>query len=287
MSLFDRLQKKYGRYAIRGLMKYFIFLYACGFVLYLLRPMLYVEYLALDPEAILRGELWRLVTFLIYPPSFSRIWGLFLLLMYYSLGNTLESVWGSFRFNIFMLTGVLFHILAAFAVYALTGRVVYLTPENLNLSIFLAFALTFPEMQFYLYFLIPVKAKYLAVLYGLIELYSFLMGNLAEKITIALCLFNLILFLLWSGTMRRFSPKELRRRADFQRAMRERGERTEEPVERKIVSADRAARSARHRCAVCGRTELDAPELDFRYCSKCNGDYEYCSEHLYTHEHVE
>lgn len=285
MTLFDRLQRKFGRYAIRGLMRYFIVLYALGFALYLTRPMFYVRYLALDPAAILNGQIWRLVTFLIYPPSFSRLWGLLLLLMYYFLGNTLESVWGSFRFNVFLLTGVLFHILAAFLVYVLTGAPVYLTPENLNLSIFLAFALTFPEMQFYLYFLIPVKAKYMAVLYGVIEIYSFFVGSISEKITIALCLLNLFLFLFWSGTWKRFSPKDLRRRAAFRQAVRQ-----QSPREAKIVSIDRSSsvnRSARHRCTVCGRTELDAPELEFRYCSKCKGDYEYCSDHLYTHRHVE
>lgn len=284
MTLFDRLQKKFGRYAIRGLMKYFAALYACGFVLYLTYPELYFSYLSLDPEAILRGELWRFFTFLIYPPSFSKLWGLLLLFMYYSIGNTLENVWGSFRFNMFMLTGVLFHILAAFLSYVLGGNGSYITPENLNLSLFMAFALTFPEMEFYLYMLIPVKAKYLAFLYAGIEIYSFVVGSFSEKTVIFLCLLNLFLFIFRSGMFRRFSPKERKRRADFFRA-------TSGSVENgKIVNMERAKnleRKARHQCAVCKRTEKDAPELEFRYCSKCNGDYEYCSDHLYTHQHVE
>lgn len=283
MNFFEKLQKKYGRYAVHGIMRYFTMLYAAGFVLSVTRPALYYQYLALDPERILHGEVWRLVSFLLYPPSSSLVWGLLLLLMYYSLGSTLENIWGSFRFNIFMFGGVFFHIIAAFADYFLTGHTVYLTPANLNLSIFLAFALTFPEMQFYIYFVLPVKAKYLAVFYIVMAAGAFLMGGTAEKLEIVLCLMNLLLFFAWSGTLRRFSPAEIRRKAEFRRKMS--GE-----SGRKIVPVDRAAgagKETRHRCAVCGRTELDAPELEFRYCSKCNGDYEYCSEHLYTHKHVE
>lgn len=292
MNFFEKLQRKYGRFAIQGLMRYFSILYAVGFALSLVNPYFYYRYLALDPAAVLRGELWRLVSFLIYPPTTSWFWGVFLLLMYYSLGNTLESVWGAFRFNVFMFTGIIFHIIAAFIVYFVTGQAIYLTPDNLNLSIFLAFALTFPEMQFYIYFVLPIKAKYLALFYGVMEGYAFLTGNVAERITIFLCLINLFLFFAWSGTIRRFSPQEIRRKAEFRQAMAEaqKGKGEHAGFSEKIVSVDRAAavnRAPRHKCAVCGRTELDAPELEFRYCSKCNGDYEYCMEHLYTHAHVE
>jgi len=287
MTPFEKLERKFGRYAIRDLMRYFTVLYAIGFVISIWQPMLYYQYLALDPNAILHGQIWRLVTWLIYPPGTSMLWGLLLLYMYYSLGMTLENVWGTFRFNVFMFLGVIFHILAAFVIWFAMGRVFVLTPANLNLSIFLAFALTFPEMSFYLYFVIPVKAKYLAVLYGILELYAFFTGNMAEKVTIVLSLLNLFIFLASSGTMRRFSPKEMRRKAEYRRAVQSGG--GEAKPAGKIVSIDRAReqnRTARHRCTVCGRTELDAPGLEFRYCSKCQGDHEYCMEHLYTHVHV-
>ncbi len=280
MNLFDRMQKRFGRFAIPGLMRYFCILYAAGFIVYLGKPEAF-EYLYLNPARIMKGEIWRLVSWLIYPPGTSLIWGLLLLFVYFSLGTTLENVWGTFRFNVFMFTGVLFHIIAAFVLWGI-GMPALITPENLNLSIFLAFALSFPEMTFYLYFVIPLKAKYLAVFYGVMEVYMFITGDIAQKITIVLCLFNLFLFFWWSGTLRRFSPKEVKRRADYRRAASGAGE-------GKIVSVERAAsanKAARHKCAVCGRTELDAPDLEFRYCSKCAGDYEYCSEHLYTHTHV-
>ena len=285
MTFFDRLEKRFGRFAIQGLMRYFCILYAAGFVVYLgNRPAF--ELLYLNPALVLRGQIWRLVTWLVYPPGTSMIWGILLLFVYYSLGTTLENVWGTFRFNVFMFSGVLFHILASFVLW-LMGIPVYITPENLNLSIFLAFALSFPEMTFYLYFVIPLKAKYLAIFYGIMEVYAFVTGGLAQKITIALCLLNLFLFFAWSGTLRRFSPREMKRRADYRRAMS--GGAGASGGDRKIVPVGRTAenaKTARHKCAVCGRTELDAPELDFRFCSRCAGDYEYCSEHLYTHTHV-
>ncbi|MBQ7535470.1 MAG: hypothetical protein IJT43_07610 [Stomatobaculum sp.] len=284
MTFFDRLQKRFGRFAIPGLMRYFSILYAAGFVISIGNRAAF-ELLYLNPALILRGQVWRLVTWLIYPPSSSMIFGLLMLLIYYSLGTTLENVWGTFRFNVFMFSGVLFHILAAFILWRL-GMPTLITPENLNLSILLAFALSFPEMTFYLYFVIPLKAKYLAIFYGVMEAYAFITGGIAEKITIGVCLLNLLLFFAWSGTLRRFSPKEVKRRAEYRKAA-EGGRNSAE--ERKIVPVGRqesGVKNARHRCAVCGRTELDAPELEFRYCSKCAGDYEYCTEHLYTHTHV-
>lgn len=289
MEFFRKLELRFGKYAVPGLMRFFTALYAAGFVIAVWNPYAYYTYLALDPALILKGQVWRLFTFLIYPPSTSILWGVLLLWVYFSIGMTLECVWGTFKFNVFMFAGVFFHILAAFILYFATGSVWPLTPSNLNLSIFLAFALTFPEMQFYLYFVIPIKAKYLAAFYFVLEAYAFITGSMVEKVTIVLSLMNLFLFLKVSGIFGRFSPKEMKRRADFRKA-------AGGAPERKIVNMDRAGaanagassgKTARHRCAVCGRTELDAPELEFRYCSKCAGDYEYCMEHLYTHTHVQ
>lgn len=294
MTFFDRLESRFGRFAVPNLMRWFTALYGIGFVLSITNPYLYPMYLSLNAERILHGEIWRIVTFLMYPPTTSIFWGLIMLLMYYQLGMLLEQVWGRFRFNLFMFLGVLFHILAAFVIYFVTGSSVLITPDHLNRSIFLAFALTFPEMSFYLYFVIPIKAKYMAVFYLILEAYSFVAGSFAERVMTVLGLLNLFLFLLWSGTLHRFSPKEMKRRSDFKRATTRRPSpvrpEKESGEKGKIVSvgrADAANRGAMHRCAVCGRTELDDPNLEFRYCSKCKGDYEYCMDHLYTHKHVQ
>ncbi len=273
MSFFDKLESKYGRYAIHNLMNYFMVLYVIGFVICLVPSTggigLYYMYLSLDVPMILRGQIWRLITFLMYPPSTSMIFGIIMIILYYQLGNTLERVWGAFRFNFFMFMGVLMHIIAAFVLYLVLGVPVYLTPDNLNLSIFLAFALTFPDMQFLIYFVIPIKAKYLAAFYGILALLNMVVGNLATRITIFLSLFNFIVFFMLTKNRNQVSFQGMKRKQEF-----------------KSATKIKPEGATRHRCAVCGRTEVDSPDMEFRFCSKCKGNYEYCTEHLFTHRHV-
>ena len=184
---------------------------------------------------------------------------------------TLERVWGTFRFNVYFFMGVIGHVLAALLIYIITGQVYILTTDYLNFSLFFAFAATFPEMQFYLFFVLPIKAKYLALFDGLYFVYGFLFGSMSQRIAIVMSLLNFIVYLFMSRGSR-LNPKEIRRKQVFHTQMRE-AQKTAEKI-------------GRHRCAVCGRTEEDDPNLVFRYCSKCEGDYEYCQDHLYTHKHV-
>lgn len=272
MNFFRKIEKRLGRFAIPNLMLYLTVLYGIGFAISLVHPMLYFEYLSLDPGAILHGQVWRLITWLMYPPSNSIFFGLIMLVLYYSLGMNLERVWGKFRFNVYMFMGFFFLILAAFLLYALFGKDgtgVPLTPGSLNTSIFLAFAMTYPEMNFYIYFVLPIKAKYLALVYLVMEIYSFITGGLELRITIGLSLLNFLIFFLLTRDWKRFSPQEVARKRKFKEGIKIR------------------PRSFRHKCAVCGRTEMDDENLEFRFCSKCKGNLEYCSDHLYTHIHVE
>lgn len=275
MNLLSKLERKYGRYAITGLMRYFVILYAVGFAISQFNINIYYQYLALDIGNVLKGEVWRLLTWLAYPPSMSILFGLLMIYLYFNLGNTLEAVWGSFRFNVFMFMGIFFHILAAFIIYFVFGDSLWIfTPNNLNLSIFLAFALTFPDMQFNLYFVLPIKAKILAGFYLIIEAYSFIVGAPAQKVTIFLSLLNFFIFYLLSGRLRGLhfhmdGFKRAKRKEDFRKKV-------------KIVPHF----SARHKCAVCGKTEADDETLEFRYCSKCKGNKEYCTQHIFTHVHT-
>ena len=281
MKFFYKLERNFGKYSIKNLMNYLVVFYVVGFVISLMNPYLYYEYMALDIGQILKGQVWRLITWLAYPPSSSIIFGLFMIITYYSLGIILENVWGSFKFNVFMFMGCLFHIIGALIIYVFgikTGMgediYGYLTPDNLNLSIFLAFALTFPEMEFRLYFAIPVKAKYLAFFYILLEAYSFMVGSLSSKVTIALSLLNFIIFYFISRRKNIISDvNNIQRKAKVSVKIR--------PVHAGSVNI------SRHKCAVCGKTEKDDENMEFRYCSKCKDGLEYCMDHLYTHEHVE
>ena len=140
MNFFRKLERKFGRFAIPNLMYYIIMMYAAGFVMSLFNPYFYVQYLALDAAAILRGQVWRIVTFLVCPPQSGVLFALLAMYLYYSIGSTLERVWGTFRFNMFFFMGVLGHIIAAFLVYGVTGFSVPMSPYYLNESLFLAFA---------------------------------------------------------------------------------------------------------------------------------------------------
>lgn len=279
MNFFRKFENKYYKYAIPNLMYYIVLMYALGLALYVVPGgrffEIYYNYLALDAEAILHGQIWRIVTFLIYPPSFgmwrftSLFFGVIALFMYHSLGQTLENIWGPFRFNVFFFAGMLLQVIACLLGYLVFHQNWMLTTGFLNASIFLAFAMYFPDAQFLLFFVIPVKAKWLAVAESVAYLYSFVFGNAAMRCEIVVSLANILVFFLMTRNFKKYAPQEIKRKTTFKKEV-------------KIMPQGRT----RHRCAVCGRTELDGAELEFRYCSKCEGGYEYCQDHLYTHQHV-
>ncbi|MCI7262142.1 MAG: hypothetical protein ACI4OO_08220 [Otoolea sp.] len=272
MNFLRKLERKFGRYAIHDLMRYIIMLYLAGFLLNMVNPMFYWTTLCLDPQAILHGEVWRILTFLICPPESSVLFALIAIYVYYSLGSTLERVWGAFRFNVYILTGVLGHILAAFLIYFITGHTVYMSPYFLNQSLLLSMTATFPEMQFLLFYVIPIKAKWLGLFVGAEYVYRFLFGGLEQKIEIGVSMLNFIVFFLMTRNYNKVNPKEIHRKQTFKQEMKK--------------AEVQKIRLTHHKCAVCGRTEKDDPNLEFRYCSKCEGGLEYCMDHLYTHRHV-
>ena len=275
MKFFEKLEQKFGRYAPANLIVYLIVLYVAGFILDMVNPAFYTEHLCLDMERIFAGEIWRIVTFVIYPPSPSILWFLLEMYLLFMLGRGLERLWGRFYFDLYIIIGILSLVIAALLVYVFSGVRLIMVPTNLYLSLLLAFGMTVPEMQFMLYFIIPIKAKYLMIFYGIILAYNFITGSWGTRVEIIASLFNFFLFFL---VIRQpfLRVKQGIRRVQFQRKMREgvREAQSTRPM------------GARHVCAVCGRTEISNPELEFRYCSRCAGSREYCLDHLYTHVHV-
>ena len=270
MNCLDRLERKFGRYAIHNLPLYIVILYAVGAVLNIATNGAYYNYLCLNPYLVLHGEIWRIVGFLIAPPDASIIFLIFVLLFYYTIGESLVHVWGAFRFNMYILVGILASIAAAFLVYFIyPSPLIFMDTTYLNLSMFLAYAAIFPDMKVYLYAIIPIKVKWLAWVDIIGLVYVFVRGAAGTRISIVVSLLNFLLFYLSSRNYKKISPREIRRKRDYRKS-----------------AAAASSKPYRHRCAVCGRTELDDPDLEFRYCSKCNGNYEYCNEHLFTHEHV-
>lgn len=285
MKLLNKMERKFGKYAIPNLMKYIIVLYGVGLLIGTLSPYFYETYFSLNFSMVMKGQVWRLVTFIIPNVSFRDI--LFIAIkayLYYMIGNSLEQAWGAFRFNLYFFSGVLFNVLAAGITYAFTKVNVSPSFEYVYGAMFFAFAALYPETKFYLYFLIPVKVKWLAWLYAALDLYTIFTfaanGYYFDIIPIVVSMANFLIFFFVSRNYKKMSPKEFQRKAKFHKQMNEgRSQGNDAQFQGRNVIT-------RHKCAVCGRTELDNDQLEFRFCSKCEGNYEYCMDHLFTHEHV-
>lgn len=283
MKLINKLEKKFGRYSISNLIHYIIILYVVGLAFNLFMPDfygaggVYQTYLSLDIQKLFHGQIWRLFTFLIMPPdSGNIIFAAIELYFYYILGKTLENIWGSFRFNLYYFSGIILSIIVAIIVYLFTGFSINLGLTYVNRSMFFAFATVFPNMQFLLFFIIPIKAKYIAYLNGAwiffdifqyFRYFGFEIG-LAYTMFILIAMANFLIFFLNTRNIKRLSPKELKRKNVYKNKVK------------------KALSQTRHKCCICGRTEEDDDSLEFRFCSKCDGEHEYCMEHLFTHEHV-
>lgn len=188
--LMDKLQRKFGRYAIRNLMLYIVAGMALVYVLDMIAaPVMgsgLSHLLMFNRSAILRGQIWRLVTFIFIPPSSSMLFIFFALYFDYLVGTALQQQWGSFRFNLYYLCGMLGTILSGF----LTG---YATNSYLNMSTFFAFALLYPNYELVL-LILPVKVKYLALLSAVGVVYSLIVDSWAGKLALIVSLLNVALF---------------------------------------------------------------------------------------------
>nr|WP_297706122.1 hypothetical protein [uncultured Butyrivibrio sp.] len=286
-NFISELERKYGKFAIPNLSMYIVGLYVVGYVLQLAPAKLnFTAFLTLNPALVLQGQIWRIISWILIPPSGFSILIFITLIFYYFVGNTMERTMGTFRYNLFIFGGMLFMIIAAFLSYGVYKLVapeladVYLyyystqfSTYYLQQTVFLAFAILYPQMQVLLMFIIPIKVKYLGILYGAVMVYDCIVGLTTQNYCIFFAvgsqLLNLLLFWISTGKLHQFNPKEAKRRSDFKNNVR---------MAPKGVT--------RHKCAVCGRTEVTDPNLEFRFCSKCNGNYEYCQDHLFTHQHV-
>ena len=286
----SEFEKKYGKYAVSGLSLKLVVLYVIGYVLYYMMPGVF-SLLTLDVTGLLNGQVWRAVSWLLVPPDggSNLFFVAIMLFFYYSIGTSLERVWGDFKYNVFIFMGILLTVLSALAWYVmvrLTGgyspvdlavlcrsAAPYFSTYYINMSIFLAFALTFPEAQVYLFFVIPLKVKYLGWVDVGFLLLSMFTGNSAERFVIGAALLNVLLLFMRSRSWMSYSPGQVIRRQKFRKSVSE-GKKSS------------AGPQSLHRCAICGRTEKDDDTLEFRYCTKCEGGLEYCQDHLFIHTHV-
>ena len=260
MSMLSKLERTLGRFAVPDLALYLVFGQVTVYLAILigrLDPGLFL----FVPRLALMGQWWRLLTFLLMPPPMNIIFICFAWWIFYMMGRALEDFWGAFRFNLFIVLGA-----------ALSVGLSFLRPEMainnafLAGSVFLAFAYLNPDFELLLFFVLPVKIKWLALLtwvvYGLR-----VPGRRMVRTAAGHRRHRELLPLLWGrpGAGSQVAPAH---RWPEQRI------------------GPRPPCQARHRCRICGKTDKSNPELDFRYCTKCAGEECYCPEHIRNHEHV-
>lgn len=234
-------------------------------------------------------------------PQNLNIFIIFMFMFFYWIGSVLESTWGSFKYNLFIFSGMFFMTLGSLVIYFITyfvgpssaigGISIPINTYYINLTLFLAFAMIYGEQQVYFMLILPVKVKWLAILDLLLIAYDFFnAGNIVNfyrhianegvvaylslyvwcyRITIVISILNFIIFYFVFRKSKQLSPKASQTRKKF-----------------KKDSAKIRPQTAVHKCEICGKTNLDDDTLVFRYCSKCEGNHEYCQDHLFTHEHI-
>ncbi len=260
MRLLDRLEKRFGRYAVPNVTVYLIAGQSIFYVLFMtgkLNPGLTM----LSSGLLMEGEWWRLATFPFNPPVQNLIFAFFAWYLFYLMGTALEHLWGAFRYNLFLLAG-----------YILTVGVSFIIPSYpvsnafIGGSVFLAFAFLFPDFQLLLFLVVPVRIRWLALLTWLYYGYLLLFGGWPARLLVLSSVGNFLLFFARDIYVNaRYGKRQLAKK-----------------VARTVRNNDQPF----HRCTVCGITDKTHPQMDFRYCPQCDGQYGYCSEHIFNHEHI-
>lgn len=304
------LEKKIGRYTIKNLPLCMIICYGIGYIMERINPAI-IYSISLNPYAILHGQVWRLFTWLLIPPSSSNLFFMLITLyFYYSIGTSLERTWGSFYFNYYIFSGVIFTIIGAFlflgysnlmtpnaiinidqamtarygeipALYGGSWYYTYMSGEFstyfISMSIFLAFAATFPEVEIYLFMILPIKVKALGIIYGILLVIEALGMGINGLFVVGASLLNFVIFFFTTKNTFSRNIRNIKRKVDNMK----------KEQEANVKKTMHASKITKHKCAICGRTDESNPELQYRFCSKCNGNYEFCQDHLFSHKHFE
>lgn len=260
-TLLDRLNRRYGRWGVPHVTALLVLGQVAAFVLFWGRPGL-VDKIALKPDRVLDGEVWRLVTFLFDPPLGNPICAFFAWYLLFLMGTALEHSWGDFRYNVYLLIGYLATVIAAFVSPRAPGTNGYMLA-----SVFLAFATLFPNFEICIFFLLPVKVKWLALITWIFYAVPFLEGDWEGAALVVAAVCNYLLF---------FGRDIWIRVRDNKWHMESTWRRQTLGTPSRII----------HTCRVCGATQDSHPQLEFRYCSKCHGNHAYCDQHLRSHEHI-
>ena len=297
------LRRKFDRYCFmnrnKGIPNLMLYICLGSGLVYLMSMMnggsVLYDLLSFDKGKILQGQVWRLFTYIFtYNIGSNPILVIIGLVCFYSLARAIENAWGTFRFNLFYLTGViLMDIFAMICSPAWNGQLVaesdiiaYMfhgfyssrMAYYLHMTMLIGFATMYPDTRFLIFFIIPVKAWILGLLYLVINAIE--MFNLIyPSFLFPHCLFPLVGFanyiLFYGSDVKNLIPLSWRIKAK-RKAQKPTGTIPFRPAEKPHT----------HKCSVCGRTDVTNPELEFRYCSRCSGYHCYCQDHINDHSHI-
>lgn len=270
MNRIERFCYDHPNFGIRNLMMYVSIANVAFWVLGAInRP--FLSYLSFDAAAILHGQVWRLVTFMLYPPS-TGLLAFIAFYFYYWIGSTLEQYWGSGQFTIYFFSGVILTILYGFLIYFVTGSNVRLDSQYIYLSMFFSFAALFPDMQVLFMYIIPIKMKYLAIVDAVFFALAVITNPFPVNLLPLVAVLNFFLF-CGGDLLRYIRPvRASQSTVNFRR-------------ESRRIRREQQSKLYTHKCAVCGRTDADYPNLEFRYCSRCQGYHCFCIDHINNHIH--
>ena len=278
----DRFVMKHPRFGIPNLMKWIVIGNVLVYLLAVFAGYEAVSFLGFSWAAVARGELWRLVTFVFLPGYYSQgdlLWLALFLYLYYMIGTTLEREWGTAKFNLYYLSGVVLTLIVGIVAGLVFHTNLYITgADYVNLSMFFAFAVLFPNAQVLLFFIIPVKMKWLAYLDGALFAFDIISAvgrhNWGGVVLPIVALLNFAVF-IWPEVhylRQRTQYQASRKTVQFRQAQQQQARQQEQ-------------QGYHHKCAVCGKTDTDYPDMQFRYCSKCAGYHCFCQDHIFNHVH--
>ncbi len=279
----DRFARSHPRFGIPNLMKVLVIGNIIVYFLARFSSWSALSFLAFDPAAVLHGEIWRIITFIFVPNNFSPFALILSLYFYYFIGNLLEQQWGTPKFNLYYFSGVVLTILTSVIATLATGvSQTVMGTYYVNMSMFLAFAALYPDMQVLLFFIIPIKVKWLAwadaALFAVDILGSLFRLDFLGALLPVIALLNFLVF-FWSdltGTIR-YHRSRARHQNSYQTIH----------FKSAVKQQEKKAREQgyHHKCCVCGRTDTEYPNLQFRYCSRCAGYHCFCEDHIFNHVH--
>ena len=258
----NKLERKFGRYALPNVTVILIMSQVALYVISFPQPQI-LQAMLLIPGLVWEGQVWRLITFLMVPPVSHPIFAFFFWYLFYLMGTSLDNYWGTFQYNVYLLVGYLATVAVSFLVPGSPSSNAFLQG-----SVFLAFAFLNPDFLLYIFFILPVKIKWLALLSWIGYFWTLVFGSWLSRLLVLASIMN---YLLFFGSEIRDRIKTGRRHMTFQAKS----------------FGSKPQDQAFHRCSACGITDLTHPEAEFRYCTDCEETLCFCAEHLRAHTHMD